>query len=219
MIMKSDWRKQVADSQAKAKVLSETNYPYRVKEGSWLAGVCKGWEDMGRGRAWKYRLLFAILTVYGAPVYAYFALARPLKSNLFGAAGEVRYSIQAIKSRKRRATLIAVAAALSPIAAASILVAYLAPIGDTAADIGGMRAPKVGETQYIGQGNCDRAVKGLLRDPASFERIATQIVDVKAGEGWVAQVDFRARNGFAGYDTGSAFCVFNGSSYRALLDE
>ena len=103
----------------------------------------------------------------------------------------------------------------------SVLVTVLAVMlgPETEPDIGGLRPPKVGETQYIGRGNCDRAVKQLLRDPDSFQRIATQIVDVKAGEGWVAQVNFRSRNGFGGYGEGTAYCVFNGTSYRALLDE
>lgn len=218
MIMRSDWRKQVEDSRANAKARRK-NYPYRVKEGKWLAGVCKGWEDMGRGRAWKYRLLFLVFTVYGAPIYAYFALARPLKNELFDATGEMCSAARSIESRRRRATAIVGAVTASPFVAAWILFTYIAPIDRTAARIGGMRAPMVGETQYIGRGNCDRAVKLLLRDPASFERIATQIVDVKAGEGWVAQVDFRSRNGFGGYGTGTADCVFNGSSYRALLKE
>ena len=103
----------------------------------------------------------------------------------------------------------------------SILAVIFSPTSESpdSSTIGGMRAPKVGETQYIGRGNCDRAVKQLLRDPDSFQRIATQIVDVKAGEGWVAQVNFRSRNGFGGYGEGTAYCVFNGTSYRALLDE
>ncbi len=86
-------------------------------------------------------------------------------------------------------------------------------------NIGGLRAPEVGETQCVGRGNCDRAVKALLRDPASFQRITTQIIDVKLGEGWVARVDYRARNGFNGYASGSAYCLFNGTSCRALLEE
>lgn len=108
----------------------------------------------------------------------------------------------------------------SAVTGISVLVTVLAVMlgSKPEPDIGGLRAPKVGETQYIGRGNCDRAVKQLLRDPDSFQRIATQIVDVKAGEGWVAQVDFRSRNGFGGYGTATAFCVFNGSSYRALIN-
>lgn len=85
--------------------------------------------------------------------------------------------------------------------------------------IGGMSAPKVGETMFIGRGNCDRAVKAILRDPDSYQRIGQQIIDVKPGEGWVAQVDFRSRNGFGGYAEGTAYCVFNGSEYRALFDD
>jgi hypothetical protein len=215
----SDCHEKTTDSQSNSEALNAEGYPYRVKEGAWLAGVCKGWEDMGRGKAWKYRLLFLVLTVYGAPVYAYFALARPLKSNLFTQSRGMSHFVQSIKSRRRKAALFTAAAAISPFVAVSILVAYEAPSIDSGGRIGGMRAPKVGDTQYIGRGSCDQAVKVLLRDPSSFERITTQIIDVKAGEGWVAQVDFRARNGFGGYDTGSAFCVFDGSSYRALLNE
>lgn len=87
----------------------------------------------------------------------------------------------------------------------------------TAAD--GSRLPEIGSTTFIGRGNCDRAVKAVLRDPDSYQRIGAQIVDVKAGEGWVAQVDFRSRNGFGGYGQGTAYCLFNGSKYRALIDE
>lgn len=83
----------------------------------------------------------------------------------------------------------------------------------------GSRLPKVGETMFIGRGNCDRAVKELLSDPDSYQRISSQIVDVKPGVGWAAQVDFRARNGFGGYRTGTAYCGFDGSQYRALMEE
>jgi hypothetical protein len=83
----------------------------------------------------------------------------------------------------------------------------------------GSRLPEVGSTTFIGRTNCDRAVKAILRDPGSYERISAQIVDVKPGEGWAAQIDFRSRNGFGGYDQGTAYCVFNGSEYRALIDE
>jgi hypothetical protein len=85
--------------------------------------------------------------------------------------------------------------------------------------IGGLRAPEIGETMFVGKTNCDKAVKNILRDPGSYEHISAQIVDVKPGEGWVAQVDFRARNGFGGNDSGTAYCVFDGRQYRALLDE
>lgn len=85
-------------------------------------------------------------------------------------------------------------------------------------DIGGRKAPQIGETMFVGRGSCDNAVKLLLRDPGSFQRISTQIVDVKRGEGWVARVDFRSRNGFGGYGTDTAYCVFDGRSYRALFD-
>jgi len=90
-------------------------------------------------------------------------------------------------------------------------------LSTTAAD--GSRLPEVGSTTFIGRTNCDRAVKAILRDPGSYERISAQVVDVKPGEGWAAQVDFRSRNGFGGYDQGIAYCVFNGSQYRALIDE
>jgi hypothetical protein len=83
----------------------------------------------------------------------------------------------------------------------------------------GSRLPEVGSTTFIGRTNCDRAVKAILRDPGSYERISAQIVDVKPGAGWAAQVDFRSRNGFGGYDQGTAYCVFNGSEYRALMEE
>jgi hypothetical protein len=84
--------------------------------------------------------------------------------------------------------------------------------------IGGFRAPDVGETQFVGKSNCDKAVRGQLRDPDSYQNISSQIVDVKAGAGWVAQVGFRARNGFGGYQEGAAYCVFDGKQYRALLN-
>jgi len=92
--------------------------------------------------------------------------------------------------------------------------------GSTAGNssIGGLRAPKVGETMFVGRGNCDAAVKAILRDPTSYERIDAQIVDMKAGEGWVARMDFRSRNGFGGLSEGTAYCVFDGRQYRALFD-
>lgn len=100
----------------------------------------------------------------------------------------------------------------------ALVVGLFNRVPEPSTDIGGRKAPQVGETMYVGRGSCDNAVKLLLRDPGSFERIATQIVDVKRGEGWVARVDFRSRNGFGGYDTATAFCVFDGRSYRALFD-
>lgn len=84
--------------------------------------------------------------------------------------------------------------------------------------IGGFRAPVVGATQFVGKTNCDKAVRLQLRDPDSYQNISSQIVDVKAGEGWVAQVEFRSRNGFGGYGEGNAYCVFDGKQYRALLN-
>ena len=75
----------------------------------------------------------------------------------------------------------------------------------------------VGDTKYMGRGNCDRAIKTQLSDPDSFQRIATQIVDVKPGSGWVAETSFRSRNGFGGYVEATATCVFDGTSYRAIV--
>jgi hypothetical protein len=78
---------------------------------------------------------------------------------------------------------------------------------------------RVGDTHYIGAANCDKAIKLQLVDPDSFQRVATQIVDVKPGSGWVARTSFRSRNGFGGYREGTADCLFDGSSYRAIVME
>jgi hypothetical protein len=75
----------------------------------------------------------------------------------------------------------------------------------------------IGDTQYIGRGNCDKAIKTQLTDPDSYQRIATQIVDAKPGSGWVARTAFRSRNGFGGYREATADCVFDGNSYRAIV--
>jgi hypothetical protein len=77
--------------------------------------------------------------------------------------------------------------------------------------------PKIGEVRYMGASNCDRAIKTQLSDPDSFQRVATQIVDVKPGSGWVAETSFRSRNGFGGYAEATATCVFDGTSYRAIV--
>lgn len=77
--------------------------------------------------------------------------------------------------------------------------------------------PKIGEVRYMGATNCDKAIKTQLTDPDSFQRIATQIVDVKPGTGWVAETSFRSRNGFGGYAEATATCVFDGTSYRAIV--
>jgi len=191
-------------------------YRYRLKKGAWVAGVFNGEEDMGLGPAWRKRLLFFLFSAYAAPIYLYLALARPLKEQLAAMSpGEENLPLP-IRRKRKRAAFATAALLILPWALIAIL-ASLSPSPEP--DIGGLRAPKVGETKYIGRSNCDRAVKVLLRDPDSFERIATQIVDVKAGEGWVAQVDFRSRNGFGGYGTGTAYCVFDGHQYRALLQE
>lgn len=79
------------------------------------------------------------------------------------------------------------------------------------------KEPRIGDNMYIGARNCDKAIKQQLRDPDSYDRISTQIIDVKAGEGWVAETNFRARNGFGGYDSGTAHCLYDGNSYRAIL--
>jgi hypothetical protein len=75
----------------------------------------------------------------------------------------------------------------------------------------------IGDAKYMGRGNCDKAIKTQLTDPDSFQRIATQIVDVKPGNGWVAETSFRSRNGFGGYVQATANCVFDGKSYRAIV--
>lgn len=75
----------------------------------------------------------------------------------------------------------------------------------------------IGDTHYMGASNCDKAIKTQLTDPDSFQRIATQIVDVKPGAGWVAETSFRSRNGFGGYVQATANCVFDGKSYRAIV--
>lgn len=77
--------------------------------------------------------------------------------------------------------------------------------------------PRIGDTRYMGASNCDKAIKTQLSDPDSFQRIATQIVDVKPGSGWVAETSFRSRNGFGGYVEATATCVFDGTSYRAIV--
>jgi hypothetical protein len=77
----------------------------------------------------------------------------------------------------------------------------------------------VGQQDYIGRGNCDQAIKKVLLDPESFQRDGSEIVDVKRGEGWVARTTFRSRNGFGGYEQGSSLCVFDGKSYRALMEK
>jgi hypothetical protein len=84
-------------------------------------------------------------------------------------------------------------------------------------DIEGSGPVSRGDTHYVGARNCDKAIKAQLSDPASFERIATQIVDVKPGSGWVARTAFRARNGFGGFVEGTADCLFDGNSYRAVV--
>ena len=125
-------------------------------------------------------------------------------------------------NRTLKTTLIALGSALGGgavmVALAGLVVSGTAGSGSDG-PIGGLKAPKVGETEFVGRSNCDRAVKQLLRDPGSYERIDAQIVDVKAGEGWVARMDFRSRNGLGGYANGTAYCVFNGKIYRALIDE
>lgn len=84
-------------------------------------------------------------------------------------------------------------------------------------DASGSSDVSIGDTQYMGARNCDKAIKQQLSDPDSFQRISTQIVDVKPGSGWVAQTTFRARNGLGGYAEAAADCLFDGNSYRALL--
>jgi hypothetical protein len=75
----------------------------------------------------------------------------------------------------------------------------------------------IGDTHYMGASNCDKAIKTQLTDPDSYQRIATQIVDVKPGTGWVARTAFRSRNGFGGYREATADCLFDGNSYRAIV--
>ena len=75
----------------------------------------------------------------------------------------------------------------------------------------------IGDTHYMGASNCDKAIKVQLTDPDTFQRIATQIIDVKPGAGWVAETSFRSRNGFGGYAQATAHCVFDGNSYRAIV--
>jgi hypothetical protein len=69
----------------------------------------------------------------------------------------------------------------------------------------------------MGASNCDKAIKTQLTDPDSYQRIATQIIDVKPGAGWVAETSFRSRNGFGGYVQATAHCLFDGNSYRAIV--
>lgn len=69
----------------------------------------------------------------------------------------------------------------------------------------------------MGASNCDKAIKTQLTDPDSYQRIATQIIDVKPGSGWVAETSFRSRNGFGGYVQATAHCLFDGDSYRAIV--
>jgi len=69
---------------------------------------------------------------------------------------------------------------------------------------------KVGERMYVGASNCDKAIKNQLTNPGSYQRINTQIIDVKSGKGWVAETHFRARNGFDGYQESTAQCLFDG---------
>jgi hypothetical protein len=112
-------------------------------------------------------------------------------------------------------TLFATSAGM--IALVLIITAIMEPGGDRPdRDVGSV---SVGETQFMGRRNCDRAIQGQLRDPSSYERISAQIVDVKPGAGWVAEVQFRARNGFGGYGVATAQCLHDGASYRALLSE
>lgn len=209
--MRSDWRERMEQSKNK-----KPEYRYRLKKGAWVAGVFNGEEDMGLGPAWRKRILFFLFSAYAAPVYLYLALARPLKERLGVMSSSEETLSLLIRTKRKKAALATTALLMLPWAVIAILVS-LSPSLEP--DIDGLRAPKLGETKYIGRSNCDRAVKVLVRDPDSFERIATQIVDVKAGEGWVAQVDFRSRNGFGGNETGKAFCVFDGKQYRALLQE
>ena len=75
----------------------------------------------------------------------------------------------------------------------------------------------IGDTNYMGASNCDKAIKTQLTDPDSYQRIATQIIDVKPGSGWVAETSFRSRNGFGGYVQATAHCLFDGDSYRAIV--
>ena len=76
---------------------------------------------------------------------------------------------------------------------------------------------KPGATHYVGARNCDKAIQLQLSSPSSFQRISTQIVEVEAGGGWVARTSFRARNGFGGFVEGTADCIFDGNSYRAVV--
>jgi len=82
----------------------------------------------------------------------------------------------------------------------------------------GSMGVKVGERMYVGATNCDKAIKNQLTDPGSYQRIETQIIDVKHGEGWVAETQFRARNGLDGYQVSTAQCLFDGREYRALIN-
>lgn len=210
--MRSDWQERMKQSQGR-----EFKFRYRVKEGAWVAGVFMGEQDQGLGPAWKKRLAFLILTVYGIPLYLYFALARPLKNEVSSLPDGLSIDGQPLKKKRQVAAYVSVGVAATPFIALVILASMYQSVGNSR--IGGLRAPKIGATSFVGQSNCDEAVKRVLLDPESYERVSSEIVDVKSGEGWAAEISFRSRNGFGGYGSGTAFCAFDGSQYRALINE
>jgi hypothetical protein len=209
--MRSDWHERTEQSKN-----SKPLYRYRLKKGAWVAGVFNGEEDMGLGPAWRKRLLFILLSIYATPIYLYLTLARPLKEQLAAMSPDEEILPLPLRIKRKKAAFASAALFILPCTGIVIL-ASLSPSEDKT--IGGLRAPKIGETMFVGRTNCDKAVKNILLDPGSYEQISTQIVDVKTGEGWVAQVDFRSRNRLGAYGTGTAYCVFDGQQYRALLQE
>jgi phage shock protein PspC (stress-responsive transcriptional regulator) len=186
---------------------------YREKQGAWVAGVCRGLEESGRGSVIVYRLLFVLFTSLGLMVYAYLALTLPTKQPDGVGLANLDSNLGTNKAIR------AVAIIFGSISCLGLILALVGTRLEGGSPSGGEYSRvKVGEKMYIGKSNCDKAIKNHLTDPGSYERIDTQIIDVKAGEGWVAETHFRARNGFGGYQESSAQCLFDGREYRALLN-
>ena len=135
----------------------------------------------------------------------------------------MRKSIDTKGSPSNKSRLIALISILGPFFGLGLILSFIIPPEKTessgqSSTIQESMGVKVGERMYMGATNCDKAIKNQLRDPDSYQRIETQIVDVKNGEGWVAETQFRARNGFNGYQASTAQCLFDGREYRALIN-
>lgn len=90
--------------------------------------------------------------------------------------------------------------------------------GKQSGDTQGLGGVQVGEQNFIGRANCDRAIKKNLLDPDSYQRDGAEIIEAKP-EAWVARTWFRSRNGFGGYAQASALCVFDGKTYEAMVEQ